>query len=611
MLRRLSVRIKLLVLMLFTTLVALAVAFAALIAYDLRTYHSHLLNDLSTQADILGRASVAAIAFDDPKSARETLALLGVRPQVLAAAIYDPQSRLFAAYSRAGKEAPRVPPRPGALGARVVGSEITLYQAIVEDGRGHGTVYIRARYEIVDRLLDYVSILALTLVLSMVVALLMSAWLQKMVTLPIIGISEVARNVMESRDFSFRAEKTTEDEVGYLVDAFNDMLAEIGRRSEALLLADRMKDQFLATLAHELRNPLAPISNALHLLEVAGDRPQVAAEARAMMARQLRQLVRLVDDLLDVSRITTGKLTLRREALELHEVIANAVEIARPLIESRRHELDVKLPHRAMPLHGDATRLAQVFSNLLNNAAKYTEPGGRIALSATVHDGCVEVTIVDNGIGIDPQMLPQVFEMFTQAETFLERGQGGLGVGLALARKLVEMHGGTIGASSEGAGRGSTFTVRLPLSGSAHTLAGDIDPAAPAVARAHRILVVDDNHDFAMSLAMILREMGHEVRVEHDGTAGLHTAETFRPTIAFLDIGMPGMSGYELARVLRSRCSRREVALVAVTGWGQDADKARAREAGFDQHLVKPLDPAAIPSLLDAVERELGPEPSS
>ena len=378
------------------------------------------------------------------------------------------------------------------------------------------------------------------------------------------------------------------------------MLAEIGRRSDALLAADRMKDQFLATLAHELRNPLAPISNALHLMEAAGDKPQLAADARRMMARQLKQLVRLVDDLLDVSRITTGKLVLHLEPTSLQKVIENAVEIARPLIESRGHRLLVVLPAEPVYLNGDETRLAQVFSNLLNNAARYTEPGaGRIELGAEVAREMVEVNVADNGMGIAPAMLPDIFEMFTQANTSIERAQSGLGVGLALARRLVEMHGGTIEARSDGAGHGSRFTVRLPITQATHPRSVRTTGEQPDSGSSCHVLVVDDNQDFATSLAMILRDLGNDVRVENDGLSGLRAAEAFQPAVAFLDIGLPGMNGYELAARLRER-QPSGLMLVAVPGWGQEADKQRAAQAGFDHHLVKPIDPASLPAILHA-----------
>jgi signal transduction histidine kinase/ActR/RegA family two-component response regulator len=605
MLRRLrqSVRVKLFVLMLATTLIALVIAVAALVVYDSKDYHDRVVADLTTQADILGRSSVAALAFDDPAAARENLALLKVRPSIREAAIYNDAGLLFASYAGEGNAAPAVPPQPAFNGSRVQGDDIILFHRIVENGRERGTVYLRARYELTNRLIDYLRILGAVSVLSLLAALLISAFLQRGITQPILDVTDVAHSVMNSRDFSRRAHRTTEDEIGYLVDAFNNMLAEIGRRSEALLKADRMKDQFLAMLAHELRNPLAPISNGLHLLEAAGARPEVAAQARAMMGRQVKQLVRLVDDLLDVSRITTGKLTLRTAAVELHSVIENAVEIARPVIDTRRHHLKVEYPAAPLHLQGDATRLAQVFSNLLNNAAKYTPPGGAISLTAVVKGDQVEVVVADNGIGMTPTTLDEVFDMFTQANTAIDREQSGLGVGLALARYLVEAHGGSIEATSEGVDKGSRFVVRLPLARGDQPQPAPPAPAESGIAGGHRVLVVDDNRDFAASLAMILRDMGNEVRVEYDGLEGVRAAEAFQPTIAFLDIGLPGINGYELATRMRAMGLDEDSTLVAVTGWGQKDDKARSTAAGFDHHVVKPLDPSELPKILRAASR--------
>lgn len=601
-----SVRAKLLALMFTTTLVALLLALFMLAIYDAQRYSERWTSDLGTQAEILGRSSAAALAFDDPKTARENLHLLQVRPKVLAAAIYNPDGKLFASYTLSSAPPKPFPAFPVADSVDIEGNEIFLFKRIVENDTVIGTVYIRAQYELLDRLLDYLGILGTVLVLSMLAALLIWAWLQKAITQPIQDITHVAREVMESRNFALRVQKTTDDEIGYLVDAFNNMLAEIGRSSDALLTADRMKDQFIATLAHELRNPLAPIGNALHLLEMAGDRPDVAANARQMAARQLKQLVRLVDDLLDVSRITTGKLMLKKEHIVLHKIIDSAVEIARPLIQARGHKLSVELPPQPIYLHGDETRLAQVFSNLLNNAAKYTDKNGVIELKAKIVENDVLVEIQDNGIGIAPEILSAIFEMFTQANVSNDRTQTGLGVGLALALRLVEMHDGTIEAYSAGLGKGSRFTVRLPL------IAAPIPTALPTsrpvqgqpVGDTQRILVVDDNYDFATSLATILADMGHDVRVEHNGVDGLHSAVEFRPALAFLDIGLPGMNGYELARQIRAQLQPHSVFLVAITGWGQASDKLRASQAGFDHHFVKPLDPTQLPGVFQAAARK-------
>ncbi len=621
-----SLRHKLMVVMLVTSITSLLVAAIALVTYELRTYERSWARDLVTQADILARASAPALAFDDPRAATENLALLKVRPQIRAAAIYAANGRLFATYAHDAAKAASFPALPGADGYRIDGDEIVLFHRIVEKGEILGTVYLRAAYGLLDRLAGYLTILAGVVLLATFVAVLMSAWLQAAITKPILAVTRVAHEVMDRRDFSLRVKKTTDDEIGYLVDAFNDMLAEVGRRAaaleasnlslqhemaerrgaeEALRAADRRKDEFLATLAHELRNPLAPMRNALRILDVAGREPGAAQRARDMMDRQLQQMVRLVDDLLDVSRITTGKLALRTECTALATALHNAIDTARPFIDARGHALVVQLPPEAIHLDADPTRLAQVFSNLLNNAAKYTEPGGRIVLSAAREDDVVKVSVTDNGIGIAPDMQHSIFDMFTQVDRSLERTQAGLGVGLTLARRLVELHGGRIEATSAGLGRGSTFIVSLPVAATAGDAADGIAGAgyAQGAAFGHRILVADDNVDFATSFALILRMLGNDVRVTHDGAEAVAAAAEFNPEFCFIDIGLPRLNGYDVAQRLRADARTRRCILIAVTGWGQEKDRRQAHDAGFDHHMVKPVDPDAIEALLRTAAR--------
>ena len=602
-----SIRGKLLLLIVAVTFTALFVSAIALVVYEAQTYRERWVQDLQTQAEILGVSSVAALAFNDQAVARENLNLLRARPAILSAAIYDEHGALFASFH--GDERHPVPSRLEAARdvATVQGAHVVLSQRISDGDTYRGAVYLLATYGLYERIAGYGAILLVVMLLSLVAAVLVGSWLQKKITEPLLAVTSTAHQVIETRDFSLRVTKTTSDEIGYLVDAFNSMLAEIGTRADALIAADAMKDQFLATLAHELRNPLAAISNAVHILRVARDNPRMLQAAQGMMERQLKQLVRLVDDLLDVSRITTGKLTLRREEVALADVLGSAVEIARPMIESRHHELVVTLPEAPVTLSADATRLAQVFSNLLNNAAKYTDPNGRIELTARAVAGSAVVELTDNGMGIAPELLPQVFNMFTQADTALDRQmQTGLGVGLALARRLVELHGGTIEARSDGLGRGSRFTVRLPLPEGAATPARQVQHAAPLAGASHRIVVADDNIDFANSLAIILRERGHDVRVAHDGAQARSAIEEFSPQIAFVDIGLPRVSGYDVARRVRERNTMASLVLVAVTGFGQNADKARAANAGFDSHIVKPLDPQALGPVFDLVAQKQG-----
>jgi signal transduction histidine kinase/methanogenic corrinoid protein MtbC1/CheY-like chemotaxis protein len=394
------------------------------------------------------------------------------------------------------------------------------------------------------------------------------------------------------------AEVATYDELSRLN---NDLLtaqrelarknAQLERLNERLVEADQRKNEFLAMLAHELRNPLAPLRNAAHLLQQPGlDQPFVERTGE-MMGRQVQQLGRLVDDLLDLSRIARGKMQLRKEGVDLGQVARRAADASRPLVEARRHELTVSLPDSPVRLLADPTRLEQVLTNLLNNAARYTPEGGRIRLTAATEGNEAVVRVRDTGIGIPPEMLSRIFGLFAQVERAEERAGGGLGIGLSLVKSLTEMHGGRVEAHSAGPGQGSEFVVRWPLA-TEQAPAGVPAPTerAPAGEGAVRVLLVDDNVDAAESLAMLLRLRGHEVAVAYDGPAALRAAEARRPEVALLDIGLPSMDGYELARRLRPQPGLGRTVLVALTGWGQEEDRRRSAEAGFDHHLVKPVD---------------------
>ena len=379
--------------------------------------------------------------------------------------------------------------------------------------------------------------------------------------------------------------------------------------TEQLRLMDRRKNEFLATLAHELRNPLAPLRNGLQLLKVAKDDPALIQRTRHMMDLQLEQMVRLIDDLLDVGRISNDRIGLNIETTSLERVIGQAIETSNPLIHAQQHSLTIELPPHELTLEADAVRLTQVFANLLNNAAKYTPPHGKILVKAEEHEGFAIVRVIDNGIGIPPEFLPQVFEMFMRVDTSVERAHGGLGIGLSLVKRLVEMHGGSVEAASRGAGLGSEFVVRLPLAKAPAAKARVAAGGPNSAPRPHRILVVDDNDDAADTLALLLNLMGHETRTAHDGIEAIEVADQFHPDVALLDIGMPKMNGYETARKLREDGRRREMLLVALSGWGQETDRVRSRNAGFDFHLVKPVDIAEIQRLL-ARRRGASPQPA-
>ncbi|MBI1918938.1 MAG: response regulator [Planctomycetes bacterium] len=372
-----------------------------------------------------------------------------------------------------------------------------------------------------------------------------------------------------------------------------------------LRASDRRKDEFLAMLAHELRNPLAPIQNALHILERGEEDREAFDFARAVIGRQVQHLVRLVDDLLDISRIMRGRVELRREQIELSAVVARAVETARPAIDAQRHQLTVALPGEPVRLDADPVRLAQVLANLLLNSAKYTPEGGSIRLSGSLTGaapGEVVLRVRDTGIGIPPEMLPHIFDLFTQVDSSPGRSQGGLGIGLTLVRRLVELHGGRVEAFSKGPGQGSEFTIRLPILDLQFAIEerGDGPHRQSQIQNptCRRVLIVDDNVDAANSLALMLRLQGHEVLVVHEGPAALEAATEFGPDVGVLDLGMPGMDGYELARRLRRLPGLESVLLIALTGWGQEEFRRRSKEAGFDHHLVKPADPRSLHELL-------------
>ncbi|MFC0679393.1 ATP-binding protein [Lysobacter korlensis] len=370
--------------------------------------------------------------------------------------------------------------------------------------------------------------------------------------------------------------------------------------AQALRTANRRKDEFIAMLAHELRNPLAPIRTALKVLELEPP-PEDAARARGVMGRQLNHMVRLIDDLLDIARINSSKIELKLQPASVQDLVHGAIEGSRPVIDNAGHELSVAMPEHAMQVHADPTRITQVIGNLLNNAAKYTPPGGRIEVAVEAERRCVAIHVRDNGIGIPRESLPRVFDLFSQAGRSQIQSHGGLGIGLALVKSLVELHRGSVHVASEGSGRGSAFSVRLPLAhtGDAPSPAGaadmqdDLAQAAPL-----KVLVVDDNVDAAQTMRLLLEMLGHDVHAVHDGFGALEVAEHLCPDIAFLDIGLPGIDGHETARRLRMTPHGRQMTLVAVTGWGSERDVALAHESGFDHHMTKPVDPLQVARVL-------------
>ncbi|WP_332827767.1 ATP-binding protein [Ramlibacter sp.] len=732
-----SIRHKLTLILLTTVGVALALAAAGLLVLEARNEWRAARTALTTQAQVVGLASEAALSFGDRKVAEQNLRVLQAHAGVLAAALYDVDGRLFAHFRVEDDDADTVPGTVPPPGLDFGWSKATVSAPLVSGREVIGSVYVQTRHGLVPRVSEYIGWLVLITAASLAVALLLANRLNQSVTGPIEEVSRVARAVLEQGSFDVRATKRTQDEVGQLVDAFNAMLEELGKRARVLqeanaalgasearyqlaargssaglwdwdmqagtmfhsprlkallgyseeefpdlpdsltrimhpddrgpvdaalqahladpdrtpyqaecrlrekdgrwrwflvtgtaqkdalgrayrmagslvdiserkeseLLLQRSndaKDEFLATLAHELRNPLAPLRTGVQILRRSGVAPAVQQRTLETMDRQLTHMVRLVDDLLDISRISSGKIKLEMTRTSLRSVLVTALELARPAMDAAGHALQTELPEPDIEVEGDATRLAQAFGNLLNNAAKYTPPGGQVRLRAWRDGDLGIVEVQDNGVGIAPDMLDKVFELFAQVAPGSGQLSSGLGIGLYLVRNLVELHGGTIVARSTGTG-GSTFRVAIPCLPAAHAAPPtDAAPATPASAPAPdlRVLVVDDNVDAAETLSAFLGMLGLEVHSAHSGPAALQAAESFDPDVVLLDIGLPGMDGYEVARAFRANPRMAQVHLIALTGWGSEQDRRRAAEAGFDHHLTKPVDLGQLEEML-------------
>ena len=719
---------KLMIVMLATTAIALAAAGTALLLTDLNDNRASLGDDLSTEAGIISLAVQPALSFNDRELAQRTLNALQARASIQAAGIYTTDGALFVEYSRPGNPSAPLTLPSSEPGVRIDGGRIELVRPISLGSEVLGAIYLRAHYDVNARVRAYLSVLAAVMIIGLVAALLAGAWLQRVVSQPMESMARVARQIVERRDYSLRADKTTDDEIGVVVDAFNNMLDEVQSRSRALetseklyraigesinygvwvtdadgraiylsdsylkligttpqqamndgwssalhpddvadtlaawkecarngstwyrehrvlgvdgryhailahgvpirddagrierwaginldisrlkntelalLAADRRKDEFLATLAHELRNPLAPIRNAVRILGTDGADERQRQWGREVIARQVHRMSLLLDDLLDVSRITRGQLELKRDYVDLKTVISVAVETARPLLDAKHHQFTSQLPPTNVKLDADPLRLSQIVGNLLTNAAKYTDPKGHIALSARVENAELVISIKDDGVGLAPEVIPGLFTMFSQVNSAIDRADGGLGIGLALVKGLVTLHGGRVEARSDGLGKGSEFIVVLPhhVLAPAHATSSEPETTAKQEhsSRRARVLVVDDNRDAAESLALVLGLSGYELLTAFGGAEALEIAARERPQAVVLDIGMPGMSGHEVARRMRLEAWGRHAALVALTGWGQDQDKQAARAAGFDAHLTKPVDPAAVERVL-------------
>jgi signal transduction histidine kinase/ActR/RegA family two-component response regulator len=607
---RYSVRGKLLAVVVATTVIAVLVSGVAMLSHDLTVYRRSWTSDLSTQANILALSTAPALLFNDRDTATRNLSALQARPEVQVAAIYNRNGTLYAKYVRAGANPPPAQLDHPTFGSRIAGESIQLIQPIAHKGEWLGTISLVARYDVHGRINAYFGIFGLVVALSVLVALVLSAVLQRVITNPLDAMADVARQVVEREDYTPRAQPSKDIEIGVVVAAFNRMLDEVQHRTlalkqtqEALRDADRRKDEFLATLAHELRNPLAPIRHAVKLLELPAANERQRQWGRDVIARQVQRMALLLDDLLEVSRITRGRLELKKIHVDLPSLVAAAVETARPLMEAKQHRLELTLPSEPITLDVDPLRISQALSNLLTNSAKYTDVGGRISLTAVLEETRrLAISVTDTGIGLSPQAIPRLFEMFSQVESPVDRAEGGLGIGLSLVKGLIELHGGTVEAYSAGLGHGSRFTIRLPASAVSRgkltppTVGGTTSVLQPG--HCSRILLADDNRDAVESLALVLQMAGYEVYPTHSGLQALDVGARVRPDVFILDIGMPEISGYELASRIRREPWGRDALLIALTGWGQREDKERSREAGFDHHLTKPVDPDQLERLL-------------
>lgn len=626
-----SVRGKLIGIVLATTGLALVVAAIAMLTYDLSTFRKSWIADLSAEAQILALSIAPAVAFDDHDVASRNLEAMQARSAIRIAAAYNLDGVLYASYTRSSQDpAPPIVPM-SYTGAHVEGGQVEFIQPIVQNGERLGFIYLRAKDDVRARIATYSGIFILAILLGMVVALLASVTLQKGITEPLDAMAKVAHQVIDHRDYSSRVGTFGRDEIGTVVAAFDSMLDEVQAREAtlratnsalssevavriaaeaALRDADRRKDEFLATLAHELRNPLAPIRHAVKLMEVPAATHTQKEWSRQVISRQVQRMALLLDDLLDVSRITRGRLELRRSPVTLSALVAAAVEAARPLIEAKQHSLSVSLPEEPLELDVDPLRMSQALSNLLTNAAKYMDAGGSITVTASLSVQALTIMVRDTGIGLSTAVMPHLFEMFSQVESAIDRAEGGLGIGLALVKGLMGLHGGSVTARSAGLGQGSEFELSLPVS--AVRIKSNMTPTVPTAHAAApsprgRLLLADDNHDAADTMAEILSVMGHQVFVGHSSQEALDLGAREHPDAIILDIGMPDMSGYEAATRIRGQSWGVRVLLIAVTGWGGAADKEKARAAGFDHHLTKPVDPEEIETLVTRFLRSRAP----
>jgi len=611
MLRDASIRTKVLTLVIIVAGVALVLASAALLTTDYYQYRTDIRQNLATQARMVLENSTAAMSFQDPEAAQETLATLSPNEHIRIGCLYNAGGRLFARFTPDRSSEAQCPANPPVEEYRYQSNRVHVVARTSVAGRPAGSVYLESDLQAVsDRARVQVLTATGILGLAMVVALLLTSALRRVISEPIDALGETARLVTTRQDYSLRARKTTGDELGLLVDAFNAMLSQIERAEQerTLLLArereaNRLKDDFLMTLSHELRTPLNAIQGWTRMLITHVIPAEGVDRALEKIERNAQAQSRLVEDLLEVSRFTTGKFRLGRLPIDLVTIINQAIETSRPDAESRGITIERQFDLPSAPLTGDPDRLQQVVWNLLSNAVKFSAPHSQVVVGLRAAGSDYELRVVDHGIGIGPAFLPYVFEPFRQADATTTRAHGGLGLGLAIVRRIVDLHGGRIEAASGGVGQGATFTVRLPVAGgAAATVASsrglDRQPDPHDLAGV-RIVVVDDDRDTREILSTILTAAGAQAYEASTVAEALRLSRDVMPEVVVSDIAMPDQDGYTLLRALRTEFGRSVPRIaIALTAQATDADRERALAGGFDRHVAKPFDPLRLVELL-------------
>ena len=603
------IRRKLLFLTLASSATALVLASGGFLAFDIIQFRQELQQDLDAQAAIVAENSAAPLAFNDTQAAGETLAVMRLRPRVVMACLYK-GDQVFATYGRdAGARCPARPPAPGASG-----SSYDVVRRVNVGGDAVGTLYIsRDLDDLIDRLRVGAAAVAVFLLVALAASFLIAQRIQHVIAAPLLELAGAARTISTGEDDSVRVTPTSNDELGVVIQAFNAMLDRISERNGELSRANRLKDEFLATLSHELRTPLGAVLGWVRVLRTTGAEGATRERGLEAIERNARAQQRLIEDLLEISRIVTGKLRLEVRPVDLAEVIDEAIEVVRPAAAAKQIALTTEIAVRPAMTSGDANRLQQVAWNLISNAVKFTTPGGAVRIRLTRHNG-YRIVVTDTGEGIDPRFLPHVFDAFRQADGTTTREHGGLGLGLAIARELVELHGGTIKARSDGGGQGSTFQVDLP------SVVSEFPTGAEPPARAEgpemgaidrhllrdlHILVVDDEPDARDLIEMALSQYGATVTTVDSSAAALSEIDRRLPDVLLSDVGMPREDGYELIRRVRSRPLERGggIPAIAVTAYASAKDRESALASGYEAHVAKPFEPEALAQTVAALCR--------